>query len=132
MKFGDRLKSLRMMNNLSQTDFGKILNKSANNISQYETGKREPDLETLKIISDYFKVSLDYLLGKTNDPTPIRDVYQDLHDEHDYNKELDAFLSDDEMTSMFYDYKNWTEEEKRNLLNILKGQEALRQMNKKK
>lgn len=132
MKFGDRLKSLRMMNNLSQTDFGKILNKSANNISQYETGKREPDLETLKIISDYFKVSLDYLLGKTDDPLPVRDVDQDLHDEHDYNKELDAFLNDDEMSSMFYDYKNWTEEEKRNLLNILKGQEALRQMNKKK
>lgn len=132
MKFGDRLKSLRMMNNLSQTDFGKILNKSANNISQYETGKREPDLETLKIISDYFKVSLDYLLGKTDDPLPVRDVDQDLHDEHDYNAELDAFLKDDEMTSMFYGYENWTEEEKRNLLNILKGQEALRQMNKKK
>ena len=132
MKFGDRLKSLRMMNNLSQTDFGKILNKSANNISQYETGKREPDLETLKIISDYFKVSLDYLLGKIDDPLPVRDVDQDLHDEHDYNAELDAFLKDDEMTSMFYGYENWTEEEKRNLLNILKGQEALRELNKKK
>lgn len=132
MKFGDRLKSLRMMNNLSQTDFGKILNKSANNISQYETGKREPDLETLKIISDYFNVSLDYLLGKTDDPLPVRNVEQDLHDEHDYNEELDAFLQDDEMSSMFYDYKNWSEEEKRNLLNILKGQEALRELNKKK
>ena len=83
-------------------------------------------------IADYFHVSTDYLLGRTDDPLPVRDVDQDLHDEHDYHKELDAFLNDDEMSSMFYDYKNWTEEEKRNLLNILKGQEALRQMNKKK
>ena len=65
MEFGNRLKGLRMEKNLSQSDFGKILNKSANNISQYETGKREPDLETLMIISEYFDVTLDYLLGKT-------------------------------------------------------------------
>lgn len=132
MEFGRRLKSLRLRNNMTQEELGKLLGKTKNSISQYETGKREPDLETLKIISDYFTVSLDYLLGKTDDPLPVRDVDQDLHDEHDYHKELDAFLSDDEMSSMFYDYKNWSEEEKRNLLNILKGQEALRQMNKKK
>ena len=88
--------------------------------------------ETLKKLAKIFSVSIDFILCETDDPTPIRDVDQDLHDEHDYNKELDAFLNDDEMSSMFYDYKNWTEEEKRNLLNILKGQEALRQMNKKK
>ncbi|MBC3901564.1 helix-turn-helix domain-containing protein [Acetobacterium malicum] len=132
MKFGDRLKLLRLENNMTQEELGNLLSKSKNNISQYETGKREPDLETLKIISNYFKVSLDYLLGNSDDPLPVRDVDQDLHDEHDYNEELDAFLKDDEMSSMFYDYKNWSEEEKRNLLNILKGQEALRQMNKKK
>lgn len=132
MDFGARLRNLRISSSMSQEDFGKVLNKSANNISQYETGKRQPDLDILKSISEYFNVSTDYLLGRTNDPLPVRDVEQDLHDEHDYSAELEAFLNDQEMTSMFYDYENWTEEEKRNLLNILKGQEALREKNKEK
>lgn len=130
--FGNKLKSLRSNLGKTQEEIAKSLGLSRAAYSHFENGRNEPDYETLKKISEYFHVSTDYLLGRTDDPLPVRDVDQDLHDEHDYNKELDAFLNDDEMSSMFYDYKNWTEEEKRNLLNILKGQEALRQMNKKK
>lgn len=130
--FSDRLKYLRSTEDLTQRDLANKLGITSGAVGMYESGKRFPDNAILNKIADYFHVSTDYLLGRTDDPLPVRDVDQDLHDEHDYNKELDAFLSDDEMSSMFYDYKNWTEEEKRNLLNILKGQEALRQMNKKK
>lgn len=129
---GNRLKQLREARCLTQADIAKGIGVSRERYNQYENNRRAPDYDTLVILANSFKVSTDYLLGNTDDPAPIRDVDQDLHDEHDYNKELDAFLNDDEMSSMFYDYKNWTEEEKRNLLNILKGQEALRQMNKKK
>lgn len=129
---GNKLKQLREARCLTQADIAKEIGVSRERYNQYENNRRSPDYDTLVILAKSFNVSTDYLLGRTDDPLPIRDVDQDLHDEHDYNKELDAFLSDDEMTSMFYDYKNWTEEEKRNLLNILKGQEALRQMNKKK
>ncbi|WP_414150342.1 helix-turn-helix domain-containing protein [Acetobacterium carbinolicum] len=132
MKFGDRLKSIRLKNDMTQEEIGNLLNKSKNNISQYETGKREPDLETLKIISNYFKVSLDYLLGNTDDPIPVRDVDQDLHDEHNYTKELEDFLKDNVTTAMFQDYGDWSEEEKRDLLQFLKGQKALREQNKGK
>lgn len=130
--FSDRLKYLRSTEDLTQRDLANKLGITSGAVGMYESGKRFPDNAILNKIADYFHVSTDYLLGRTDDPLPVRDVDQDLHDEHDYNKELDAFLNDDEMSSMFYDYKNWTEEEKRNLLNILKGQEALRQMNKKK
>ena len=37
----------------------------------YETGRREPDIETLKILAEYFNVSVDYLLGNSDNPTPI-------------------------------------------------------------
>lgn len=130
--FGNKLKSLRSNLGKTQEEIAKSLGLSRAAYSHFENGRNEPDYDTLKKISEYFHVSTDYLLGRTDDPLPVRDVDQDLHDEHDYHKELDAFLSDDEMSSMFYNYENWTEEEKRNLLNILKGQEALRQMNKKK
>lgn len=130
--FSDRLKYLRSTEALTQRDLANKLGITSGAVGMYESGKRFPDNSILNKIADYFHVSTDYLLGRTDDPTPIRDVDQDLHDEHDYNEELDAFLKDDEMSSMFYDYKNWSEEEKRNLLNILKGQEALRELNKKK
>ncbi|UYO62829.1 helix-turn-helix domain-containing protein [Acetobacterium wieringae] len=130
--FGKRLKQLRESREITQQELADILNVSVGTIGMYEIDKRLPNNKNREKIAKYFNVSSDYLLGNTDDPLPVRDVDQDLHDEHDYNKELDAFLNDDEMSSMFYDYKNWTEEEKRNLLNILKGQEALRQMNKKK
>lgn len=59
---GDNIKYLRLSKELTQEDLGKILNKTKNNISQYETGKREPDADTLKKIARYFNVSIDYLL----------------------------------------------------------------------
>ena len=44
------------------------LNMAQNTLSQYETGVREPDLKTLKILADYFNVSTDYLLERTENP----------------------------------------------------------------
>jgi len=112
MKFGDRLKSIRLENDMTQEELGNLLNKSKNNISQYETGKREPDLDTLDIISDYFKVSLDYLLGKTDDQIPVRNVDQDLLDELDVETKWLNFLKNLSGDSMFYQYENIDEEQK--------------------
>ncbi len=44
------------------------LNMSQNTISRYETGEREADYKTLILFADYFNVSVDYLLGRTNNP----------------------------------------------------------------
>ena len=44
------------------------LNISQNAISQYETGAREAGYDTLVAIADYFDVSIDYLLGRTENP----------------------------------------------------------------
>lgn len=127
----NRIKALRENMGWTQTELGEKLDVQAAAISKYEKGDVSLTDETLRQLAIIFNTSTDFILCISDDPLPVRDVDQDLHDEHDYHKELDAFLSDDEMSSMFYNYKNWSEEEKRNLLNILKGQEALRQMNKK-
>lgn len=44
------------------------LNINQNSISRYETGEREADYATLIAFADYFNVSLDYLLGRTDNP----------------------------------------------------------------
>lgn len=60
------LRKLRKENKLSQAKLGKILNLSQRTISSYENGERFPDEITLNNIADYFNVSMDYLLGRTN------------------------------------------------------------------
>jgi transcriptional regulator with XRE-family HTH domain len=66
MEFGDRLKSLREENRLTRNDFAQKLNISYSAISKYETNIRFPDKETLVRMADFFDVSVDYLLCRTN------------------------------------------------------------------
>ena len=63
-----RLKELREQRRISQVFLGMELGMSQNTISRYETGAREADYETLLAFADYFNVSVDYLLGRTDNP----------------------------------------------------------------
>lgn len=62
---GKRIKKLREKNNLNQLEFSKILNISNTTLSQYEAGNRTPSDEIKEKVADYFNVSVDYLLGRT-------------------------------------------------------------------
>lgn len=63
-----RLKELRAKRRISQVKLALDLNMSQNSISRYETGEREADYDTLIALADYFGVSIDYLLGRTDNP----------------------------------------------------------------
>ena len=64
-----RLKELRKKRKISQLKLGIDLGMNQNTISRYETGEREADYSTLIRFADYFDVSIDYLLGRTDNPT---------------------------------------------------------------
>lgn len=64
-EFGGRLFALREENNINKTKLAKILNMSRSMITMYESGERMPSIEVLLKISDYFSVSIDWLLGRT-------------------------------------------------------------------
>ncbi|MDS1004925.1 helix-turn-helix transcriptional regulator [Clostridium sporogenes] len=64
--FGDRLKDLRERKQLTQNEFASILGIGRTTLSHYELNNREPDFETLEKIANYFDVSIDYLVGRTN------------------------------------------------------------------
>ncbi|MBS6509671.1 MAG: helix-turn-helix transcriptional regulator [Paraclostridium bifermentans] len=69
--FGKRLKLLRTNLKLTQTQLGENLNLSQRAISSYENNLRFPDEIILNSIADYFNVSVDYLLGRTD----IKNIY---------------------------------------------------------
>lgn len=76
LMFPERLKSLRNQKGVTQDEVANALGVSRATVAGYESGKkREPDYETLRKIADYFSVSTDYLLGRTDDPTPPSDEH---------------------------------------------------------
>jgi transcriptional regulator with XRE-family HTH domain len=68
-----RLKQLRQEAGISQLKLAMDLNTNQNTISRYETGAREADYEMLIKFADYFGVSVDYLLERTDNPGFIKD-----------------------------------------------------------
>jgi transcriptional regulator with XRE-family HTH domain len=68
---GKRLKLLRNEKKLYQKDIAKELNLTQESISFYESGKREPDYKTLIKFADFYGVSVDYLLGRTDTRTNV-------------------------------------------------------------
>ena len=61
-----RLKELREKRNISQVKLAMDLGLNQNSISRYENGAREADYKTLILLADYFNVSIDYLLERTD------------------------------------------------------------------
>lgn len=70
-----RLQELRKSRGLNQKQLGDILGAAQNSISNWERGTREMDNETLQKAADYFGVTTDYLLGRTDYPYEPNTVY---------------------------------------------------------
>lgn len=65
-KFGEKLNELRTEISLSRSQLAEKLNVSIRLISYWENGQRECDFDMLIKIADFFSVSIDYLLGRTD------------------------------------------------------------------
>lgn len=59
----NRIRELRQQRGITMKKLGEVVGLAESTISQYETGKREPDNETLLKLSEYFEVTVGYLLG---------------------------------------------------------------------
>ena len=64
--FADRLKDLRLKSNKKQMDVADCLGVLPRTIRFYESGEREPTIENINKLADFFGVSTDYLLGRSD------------------------------------------------------------------
>jgi transcriptional regulator with XRE-family HTH domain len=85
---GKRIRYLREKHRLSQKQLAEKVNLTNAQLSRYELGERKPDPEIIKDIADYFDVSADYLLGRTNR------VSKDANEEDFFNRELGVFFKE--------------------------------------
>lgn len=73
MTFGERLYKLRTEKNISQEEFAEIMDVSRQSISKWETDKAYPEMTRLIFMSDYFGVTLDYLVKGMEEKAPVSD-----------------------------------------------------------
>ncbi|MCI8350739.1 MAG: helix-turn-helix transcriptional regulator [Oscillospiraceae bacterium] len=67
--FGEHLRNIRKSRHLTQKQLAINIGASERGIQQYELGERKPAYDMLIALADYFDVSLDYLVGRSDDPT---------------------------------------------------------------
>lgn len=68
MTFSQRFKQLRIEKQISQIQIAEVLGISRRIVQNYEADTSEPTLSKLIIIAEYFDVSIDYLVGRTDNP----------------------------------------------------------------
>ena len=86
-----RIKELRKLKGVTLKAMGEELGLSSQVVSRYELEQTEPDFETLIHIADYFGVSVDYLLGRSNSPG-----YSPAENKLGFDVAANIPLSDDE------------------------------------
>lgn len=94
----NRLKELREERELNQSDIAKKLNISTAAYSYYENEKRDIPTNVLKLLSEFFNCTIDYLLGKTN----IRNIEDEF--KFAYHKEIEG-LTEEEIKEALEFYK---------------------------
>jgi transcriptional regulator with XRE-family HTH domain len=119
-KYGDRIAYLREKSGLTQVELANKLEISRASLSHYETSRREPDYETINRIAGFFKVSIDYLLGRSDQPDTVLDS-----DVRDFVDHLE--LSDDKILEKFalmIDGTKLTAEEARRFINFVRAERS--------
>lgn len=127
------LREIRNRQKLSMKSLGNEIGVSESTISLYETGKRQPDNDTLKKLCDYFNVSADYLLGRTD--VPYVDPYAlTSKDDRDIAKDLTRMMEClEDQNELMFDGDPLSNEAKASILAAMRlGLEAAKVKNKKR
>jgi transcriptional regulator with XRE-family HTH domain len=69
MEYGQRLAELRAEKHLTQEELALKVGITRSALSHYENNRREPDYETIQKFADFFHVTVDYLMGRSDDPS---------------------------------------------------------------
>lgn len=83
IRIGDILKELRTEKELTQDNLAEFLNIKRQTYSAWERNKSTPDINTINSLADYYSVSIDYILGRTDEKNPYEPETIAAHKEGD-------------------------------------------------
>lgn len=105
MEFGKFLATLRKERGVLQKEVAAYLNVTVATVSNYEKGVHSPDLNTLIMLADFFDVSTDYLLQRTNYKSSIRTLNRPLSADYTVSDLLNTIVElDARNTQALLDY----------------------------
>ena len=93
MRLGERLAELRGDRGLTQKDLSEQLHISSSSISAYETGARLPSIEAVFDFAEYFDVTTDYLLGRTDNSVSPSVLKQEIVDGESVERIIEKLLT---------------------------------------
>lgn len=85
MELSTILKQLREKKGIGQKELATMLNYSTGTVSNYENGVHTPNLATLSALADYYGVTTDYLLGRTDHPNSAKIMEQHISKSYTVN-----------------------------------------------
>lgn len=106
-----RLRELRIIKGLKQTELAADLKVGRSTIAMWETNRSAPDVKMLRTIADYFNVSIDYLIGSDDKTNPSKETKK-------VPKDLRKLLEDEEIA---LNGRMMSEEDKEKMLKILEA-----------
>jgi len=118
---GNRIRFLRERENLSQIEFAKILNISNTTLSQYETGQRVPSDEIKAKIADYFGVTVDYLLGRTDTPSTADKITDSVSDDPELAKFWEELKEREDLKLLFKQTREMSPNDVKKIIRVIKA-----------
>jgi transcriptional regulator with XRE-family HTH domain len=117
---GKRLKKLRAEKGITQKELAAIIKVPRDTVANWEVSRGTPNIETISDIASYFDVSTDYLLGRTDDPSPIDDNRQHVNDD-DALEYLEELHKRPEMKALFQVGRKATKEDIETAITIIEA-----------
>ena len=121
MPFGKKLRLLREEKKLSQIELYKKLNITNQALSQYELGKRMPDAEMILKMANFFAVSVDYLLDRTDERIMVDKIKAIMASDPDFARVLDKLSTRKELQELFKIAKDMPPEKVKQYIRIIKA-----------
>jgi len=118
---GERLALLRKEKGLTQEELAQALNITRSALSLYEIGKRDPDTETLRKIAEFFNVTVDFLLGRTDIRNPEEKIKQAISDDPELLEFWEVLSQRDDLQLLFKQTKDISPRGIKRIIRIIKA-----------
>ena len=120
-KLNERIRDLRIKNDLTQDDLAEALGLSRSTIAGYETEKRAPDKDTLDKLASFFDTSIDYLLARTDEPRSADKIKEAISNEPELLAFWDKLLERPDLQLLFKQTKDMSPEGVKQIIRVIKA-----------
>ncbi|SHE94827.1 Transcriptional regulator, contains XRE-family HTH domain [Thermoanaerobacter uzonensis DSM 18761] len=118
---GERIKELRKKKGVTQKELALYLGVSDRAVGYYESGQRTPPPDILQKIADFFHVSVDYLLGRTDVYSPTDEITEAVSDDPELFEFWNTLKEREDLKLLFKQTKKLSPKEIKQIIRIIKA-----------